>query len=151
MRSLRAEAHAADRARLPLIARKKDEREDLRCRRPRNRQSSWRIPTERLTSEQPARGYGRSAAAPHPDVSHIGNIMRIVKEILSPDKMRKVVIFERDDGTFGFETYRFSEDPYETDWAPYGKWSICYTPDAQTAEREARGRIEWLQDENVTG
>jgi hypothetical protein len=69
-----------------------------------------------------------------------------VSEILSPDGMRKVEIFRRADGTFGFESLKFSDDPNEMCWIPFGRFSECVTPDVHTAEAEARGRVDWLRD-----
>ena len=37
----------------------------------------------------------------------------VVKEILSADGMRKIEIFRRPDGSYGFEGYRLSDEPRE--------------------------------------
>lgn len=71
-----------------------------------------------------------------------------IKEILSVDETRKVVIVRRDDGTFGFEALRFSNDPLEICWIPTGRFSECITDSVESAECEARGRVEWLRDES---
>lgn len=71
--------------------------------------------------------------------------MKIVKELLSEDGTRKVEIFERDNGTFGFKALKFSDDPLEMSWFPYGRFSDCFAPNESIAEREARGRVEWLE------
>ena len=71
----------------------------------------------------------------------------IVKELIATDGKRKVQVFRRDDGSFGFESFRFSEEPLEMSWIPYGRYSRCFAPSAEIAEREARGRVEWLRDE----
>ena len=70
--------------------------------------------------------------------------MIVVKEILDAGGKRKVEIFRRPDGSFGFSAWVFSEDPLELNWFPSGRYSECYAPDAGTAESEARGRVEWL-------
>lgn len=72
--------------------------------------------------------------------------MKTVKKLLADDRRRKVRIFERDDGSFGFEVLRFSDDPLEMCWVPYGRFSECVAPDAETAESEARERVDWLSD-----
>ncbi len=71
--------------------------------------------------------------------------MRFVRELLSKDGTRKVEIFERDNGTYGFEVLKFSDDPKEMCWMPYGRFSKCFASSADIAEREARERIEWLE------
>ena len=70
----------------------------------------------------------------------------IVKELISPDGKRKVQIFRRDDGSFGFEALRFSDEPLERGWIPDGRFSECFAEDEHTAESEALGRVLWLQD-----
>lgn len=32
-------------------------------------------------------------------------------------------------------------------WIPYGRYSLCIAASAEIAEREARGRVDWLRDE----
>jgi hypothetical protein len=71
----------------------------------------------------------------------------VVRELVASDGMRKVVLYRRDDGTFGFESLRFSEDSLEKCWIPHGRFSECIASSADIAEREARGRVEWLRDE----
>lgn len=75
----------------------------------------------------------------------------IVKELLSPDGTRKVQIFQRSDGSFGFKSFRFSDDPLELCWIPHGRYSECFAPTAEAAEREARGRVDWLIPEGEDG
>jgi len=66
----------------------------------------------------------------------------IVKTILSADGLRKIEIFRRPDGFYGFEGYRFSHEPLELCWIPYG-FQGCRTDDVAIAEREALGRVDW--------
>jgi hypothetical protein len=75
----------------------------------------------------------------------------LIKELLAPDGKWKVQIFRRDDGTFGFESLRFSEEPLEMCWIPHGRYSECFARTAEVAEREARGRVDWLRDANDDG
>jgi hypothetical protein len=70
----------------------------------------------------------------------------LINELIAPDGKWKVQIFRRDDGTFGFESLRWSEEPFEMCWIPCGRYSECFTPTAEIAEREARGRVDWLRD-----
>jgi hypothetical protein len=69
----------------------------------------------------------------------------VVKEMTSSDGTLKVQIFRRDAGTFGFDQWRFSDEPRELCWIPFGRFSECVAPDQQTAEQEARDRVEWLR------
>lgn len=71
--------------------------------------------------------------------------MRIVKEILDATGKRKVEIVQRADGSFGFSAWVFSDDPFEMCWIPSGRYSECFAPDADRAESEARGRVDWLR------
>jgi hypothetical protein len=75
----------------------------------------------------------------------------VVKEMLSVDKKRMVRVFRREDGTFGFESLRFSDDPLEMSWIPHGKFSECFAPSAEIAEREARDRVDWLRERSDDG
>ena len=75
----------------------------------------------------------------------------IVKELLAPDGKWKVQVFRRGHGSFGFESLRFSEEPLEMCWIPHGRFSECFAPSADIAEREARGRVDWLRNENGDG
>ena len=68
----------------------------------------------------------------------------IVRELVAPDGKQKVQVFRRDDGSFGFESLRFSEDSLEMCWIPDGKYAESFAPSAETAECEARGRVGWL-------
>jgi hypothetical protein len=69
-------------------------------------------------------------------------VKQIVKELVASDGTRKVQIFQRDDGSFGFESFRFSDDPLERCWIPHGRYSECFAPSAEAAEFEARGRVD---------
>jgi hypothetical protein len=71
---------------------------------------------------------------------------REVDAIYSADGFRKVVIFERDDGSFGFESWHFSDDPEELTWIPDGPVGESFCETQETAEREARGRVWWLSE-----
>jgi hypothetical protein len=68
----------------------------------------------------------------------------VVKEILAPDRKRKVEIYHRRDGTFGFGELSFSDEPREMCWVPARSYG-CRAADQETAEREARSRVEWLK------
>lgn len=65
-----------------------------------------------------------------------------MKTILSADGLRKIEIFRRSDGAYGFEGYRLSRDPLEGCWLPYG-FHGCRAADVVIAEREAMARVDW--------
>jgi hypothetical protein len=71
----------------------------------------------------------------------------VVKELVSQDGKRKVEIFRRGDGTCGFQTLKFSDDPLEMSWIQTGRYSECVAPDEVAAETEARSRVEWLTEQ----
>ena len=75
----------------------------------------------------------------------------IVKELTARDGKRKVRIFRREDRSFGFEALRFSDEPLEMCWIPDGRFSACVAESQEVAEREARGRVDWLRDESDDG
>ena len=67
--------------------------------------------------------------------------MVIVEVFISADKQQKVEIFQRDDGTFGFEWLKWGE--FEQSWFPVA------TPSSRTATKQdailvAQGKISWL-------
>lgn len=57
----------------------------------------------------------------------------------------RVIIFQRSDGSFGFEDQRYSDDPLEQCWIPRGRYSVSYCDSAERAVSEARGRVDWLK------
>ena len=69
----------------------------------------------------------------------------VVKQLMARDGVRKVEIFRRDDGSYGFESFRFSDDSLEMGWIPYERYSECFAADEEIAEREARSRFDWLE------
>ncbi len=65
-----------------------------------------------------------------------------IKTLFSNDRLKKVELFRRQDGTFGFEEWHFH--PEEGLWAPFGQRSLAICDSLDKAEIEARGRVEWL-------
>jgi hypothetical protein len=61
------------------------------------------------------------------------------------DGSRKAEVFERADGTFGFEELAFGSD--EGAWYPIGKYSIAIVDSLDHAISEALARIAWLSAE----
>jgi len=70
--------------------------------------------------------------------------MKRVETIYDQTKVRRVIVFARDDGSFGFQEERFSDDPMENAWLPFGRYSITRCDTAARALAEARARISWL-------
>jgi hypothetical protein len=74
----------------------------------------------------------------------------IVKSIVSADGQRRVDIFKRDDGFFGFvesKLYQREENDILSPpsyWAPAGPPFESITETLEIAEREARSAIAWL-------
>ena len=71
--------------------------------------------------------------------------VKIVKTIESEDGNQKLHIFQRENGTFGFEEMKFGED--EDAWFLVGRYSIAICESESTALREARDRVGWLSRE----
>jgi hypothetical protein len=70
---------------------------------------------------------------------------KVVETIWSADKTRRVEIFQRLSGTFGFEEWRYSID--ELSWFSFGSYSESFTETSEAAIREARARVSWATDE----
>ncbi len=64
--------------------------------------------------------------------------------IYSDCRKRRVIIFQRNDGSFGFDEEHFSDEPLEMAWLQAGYDSRCDT--AERALGEARGRVGWLAE-----
>jgi hypothetical protein len=70
--------------------------------------------------------------------------MKTIQTIYDGSRKRRVVIFQRDDGSFGFDAEHFFDDPLEMAWLQSGFDSRCDT--AERALVEARGRVRWLAE-----
>ncbi len=70
-----------------------------------------------------------------------------VEELYSEDRLSRVLIYHRDDDTFGFEAQRYSTAPEELCWIPVGAYSHCICGSAAAALHEARERVQWLAAE----
>ncbi|MBD5779816.1 hypothetical protein IEN85_09955 [Pelagicoccus sp. NFK12] len=68
----------------------------------------------------------------------------VVRSIFGSDKTRKIEIFRRDDGSYGFEDMKFVEEGF---WAPIGKYSQCFAETEEIAEKEAKDRVAWMKNE----
>jgi len=70
--------------------------------------------------------------------------MKTIQTIYSDCRKRRVIIFQREDGSFGFDEEHFSEEPLEVAWLQAGYDSHCDT--AERAMVEAHGRVGWLAE-----
>jgi hypothetical protein len=61
--------------------------------------------------------------------------------------MRRVHIFRRRNGTFGFEEWHW--DAEDESWIPVGPQSDSFTDSLERALFEARGRVQWLEEESA--
>ena len=67
-----------------------------------------------------------------------------VKCLASPDGKSRVMLFRRDDGSFGFSVQKLVTESEQDAWIPTGNYSECFASDAGAAESEARARVAWL-------
>jgi len=58
---------------------------------------------------------------------------QVVESIFNADGTRRVDIYERGDGTFGFEEFRFGEE--EQGWLPSGCYTTSFTANLGDALR----------------
>lgn len=61
-------------------------------------------------------------------------------------KKRRIVIFQRPNGSYGFEEQRFSGDALEMAWIPQGKHATSVCASVELALAEARGRVAWMAE-----
>ena len=69
----------------------------------------------------------------------------VVHCIWDEEKTRRVDIYQRDEGNFGFED--LSYDSEEDAWIPKAGYSESFTESLEAAIREARARVSWLSKE----
>ena len=67
-----------------------------------------------------------------------------IRTIYSADRLKRVSVFRRDDGTFGFLEEYFSEAPREQCWVPKFQSTESFCPSENVALTEIFGRVEWL-------
>ena len=69
--------------------------------------------------------------------------MKAIHTFVHPNGSRRVEIFQRENGTFGFEEWKFLSD--EQAWIPItSRRSIPMVSSEEEAIKEAKGRIDWL-------
>jgi hypothetical protein len=70
---------------------------------------------------------------------------RVVKILSHPEGKRRVLIVQRSGGHYGHEEERFSDEATEMCWFRFSQVPFSIYDSAETAEREARSRFEWLE------
>jgi hypothetical protein len=76
-------------------------------------------------------------------------MQRVLKTFISDDGSECVEIVRRDDGLFSFDHYQRARAWDETLYWARTSWgsSLSLFDSAETAEREARGRIAWMKEQ----
>lgn len=69
---------------------------------------------------------------------------RVIDTLVHASGRFRVIIFQREDGSFGFEDQKFSDEPQEQCWIERGRYSENFSDSAERATSEARGRVDWL-------
>ena len=69
-------------------------------------------------------------------------VAEIVRTIESSDGKRKLEVFRREDGTYGFEDLKYGEE--EETWFPAGRYSVGIFATEEDAIKEAKGRVQWM-------
>ena len=77
----------------------------------------------------------------------MGSDYHVLKTLSDPQGGRPVEIYQRANGTFGFEEWTYGVN--EKAWYPSGRYSYAVIDTLEKAEQEARSRIAWL-DSNWT-
>ena len=66
----------------------------------------------------------------------------VIRTFSSPDGRERLVIFKRDDGTYGFDHEKWGDYPEEQCWIPWTNFaSFCATE--EIAVREGLSRMGW--------
>ena len=69
---------------------------------------------------------------------------QVIQEIHSADGKLRLLICQRQSGSFYYESQHFSEHEHEMCWIADSRQSIGIYESQSTALREARGNIDWL-------
>jgi len=68
--------------------------------------------------------------------------MGVVHTIWNADKDQRVDIFQREDGTFGFEELRYATEGQA--WRPFGRYCESFKETLEAAIFEASSRVQWV-------
>ena len=72
-------------------------------------------------------------------------MQKVERTFLNKDRTRKVEIYQRADGTFGFEELKYGQE--EQAWFPVGRYSFAVIDTLEHALKEAVSRVSWLENE----
>ena len=72
----------------------------------------------------------------------------ILESLYSSDGRERVHIVRRGNGSFGFEVEFFSDYPTEMCWCSRSQFPLCICDTHEAALREARARVNWLNEDN---
>jgi hypothetical protein len=85
-------------------------------------------------------------------------MVRELKTLVSLDKMRRIVIFERDGGLFGYEEEHKVQvyhdelaerlNDFSTTWVPVGNVATFFET-LEAAERDAKLSFPWIGDKTL--
>ena len=67
-----------------------------------------------------------------------------VEVIYSQDQQRRVVLFLRKDGIYGFLEEHRTDDEYFTHWVEHPHSTECFCDALETDRREAFSRVPWI-------
>jgi hypothetical protein len=70
---------------------------------------------------------------------------KVERTFWNKDGTRKVEIYRRPDGTFGFEELKYGQE--EQSWFPVGMYSFAVVDSLEHAIKEAESRVSWLINE----
>lgn len=79
-------------------------------------------------------------------------MQRVLKTFTHTDGKRRVLIVQKSKGIFGYVVEKLTyldeetEDRAKAFWHPLGQKPLALCDTAETAEREARGRVDWLNE-----
>jgi len=71
---------------------------------------------------------------------------REITTIHSPDRLRRVTVFQCDDGTYGFHEEYFPEEPLELCRVATGRSGNPFCATLEIVLREVAGRVDWLAE-----
>ena len=69
--------------------------------------------------------------------------MKVIKAIYDPTDNRRIEIYQRANGTFGFDEWKFSSE--EKAWILLKKQTETIVDSLDRAIEEIRGRVEWTK------
>ena len=75
--------------------------------------------------------------------------MKIIQTIAFDDQKRRVVVFQRDDGSFGFDEQHASDNPSKSEWVPVGDHAATRFDAAASALIAARRHVPWLAEVRI--